>query len=84
MAKTAAEIIAFHFGSDIRDVQETRYQPTRYRMAIYVIGPDYYCCPPAGKAPQYALEFGWLPFAEHYGRKIFCAQGGVSGPEVQQ
>lgn len=28
--RTAPEIIGFHFGWDMRDVSETRYQPTRY------------------------------------------------------
>ena len=44
--RTAAEIIGFHFGWDIRDVSETRYQSTRYTApAVYVIGDDYYAAP---------------------------------------
>jgi len=70
--RTAAEIIGFHFGWDIRDVSETRYQSTRYTApAVYVIGDDYYAAPADNRPPKYELGQAWTLFAEHYGRKIY-------------
>ena len=70
--RTAAEIVGFHFGWDIRKVQDTRYQSTRYaNPAVYVIGDDYYCAPSNNQPPKYELGQAWTEIAEHYGRKIF-------------
>ena len=70
--RTAAEIIGFHFGWDIRDVSETRYQSTRYTApAVYVIGDDYYAAPADNRPPKYELGQAWTLFAEHYGREIY-------------
>jgi hypothetical protein len=70
--RTAAEIIAFHFGWDITDVRDCRYQPTRYTApAIFTIGDDYYCAPTKGqKLPK---GWAWTGFSHHYGRDIYCA-----------
>lgn len=73
---TGAYIIAFHFCSDVRDVTENRYQPTRYvSPAIYTLGDDYYCCPAAGKDPPRNRDFTdaweWEPIGEHYGRTVY-------------
>ena len=69
--RTAAEIIGFHFSCDIRDVQDGRYQSTRYASpAIYTLGDDYFCSPPAGAAPP--AKFGkWELLGEHYGRGVY-------------
>lgn len=69
--RTAAEIIAFHFGSDIRDVQECRYQPTRYASpAIYTLDDDYFCSPAAGSTPP--AKFGkWEALGTYYGRTVY-------------
>jgi hypothetical protein len=69
--RTAAEIIAFHFCTDIRDVQECRYQPTRYASpAIYTMGDDYYCSPPVGASPP--AKFGkWEAIGTHYDRTVY-------------
>jgi len=72
--RTAAEIIAYHFCSDIRDVQDGRYQATRYASpAIYVIDDDYYCSPPTGKEPP--ASFGkWSKIGTWYDRGVYrCA-----------
>jgi hypothetical protein len=69
--RTAAEIIGFHMSSDIRDIQECRYQPTRYASpAVYTIGDFYYCCPssPTQKMPMGGI---WEFVAMYYGRSIF-------------
>lgn len=70
--RTAPEIIAFHFCSDIRDISDGRYQPTRYTApAIYTVGEDYYCCPSGSqKLPK---GFAWEKLATYYGRDIYCA-----------
>lgn len=73
--RTAAEIIGFHFGWDMRDVSDTRYQSTRYvSPAVYVIGQDYYAAPSNNQPPKYEVGKPWVFVAEHYGRKIFCAE----------
>ena len=78
---SAAYILAFHFGWDARDMSDQRYQSTRFvSPAVYTIGNDYYCVPPAGSAKlpidrEIADRWDWKPLAEHYGRKIFWAKG---------
>lgn len=70
--RTAAEIIGFHFCSYIRDIQDGRYQPTRYASpAVYVVGNDYYAAPADNRAPRYDVGGPWEEIAEYYGRKIF-------------
>ena len=69
--RTAAEIIGFHFGSDMRDVSEGRYQPSVYRdPAIYVIGEDYVAAPADNRPPR-KMPGRWQEIGEHYGRKVF-------------
>lgn len=73
--KTAAEIIGFHFGWDIRDVSENRYQPTRYsNPAIYLIGQDYYAAPSDNRTPRCEVGKPWVEVAEYYGRKVFYSE----------
>lgn len=51
--RTAANIIAFHFGWNITDVSEGRYQSTRYASpSIYVLGDDYYAAPRTTYRPR--------------------------------
>jgi hypothetical protein len=70
--RTAPEIIAFHFCSDIRDVSDGRYQPTRYTSpGLYVVGADYYCSPSAGQKPP--ADYNWTKVGEYYGRDVLCA-----------
>jgi len=75
MAKHGSEIIAFHFGCDIRDVSDGKYQryssPSVY--VVYTKDADYWCCPTEKqKLPK---GFKWDPVAEYYGRKIYCSNG---------
>lgn len=70
--RTAAEIIAFHFCSDIRDVQSCRYQPTRYTApALYTIGDHYYCSPLPTQTPP--KPWRWEKIGTHYGRDVMRA-----------
>lgn len=71
--RTAVEIIAFHFCSDMRDISESRYQPTSYATpAVYCVGNDYYAAPASNSAPKYKDIGGdWDFVAEYYGRKIY-------------
>jgi hypothetical protein len=73
MARSSAEIIAFHMGWDITEVRDARYQSTRLvAMAVYPIGDDLWmCCPAKGKKPLYSKEFPWKPLTEYYGRTIY-------------
>lgn len=76
MAKSAAEIIAFHFGSDIADIRDAIYQPTRYRPSIYTVytkAGDYWTAPPAGQKPHKA--FSWEKVATYYGRDVYVSKG---------
>ena len=82
--KHASECIAFHLGWNMPDVTEGRYQPTRYAYpAIYVCADDYYCCPPAGKAPPKGRrdlpdEWNWQVVGEAYGRTVYVSRIGNS------
>lgn len=72
--RTAPEIIGFHFGCDMRDVSEGRYQPTRYtNPGIYVLGSDYYAAPSNNQPPK-NMPGDWKEIGEHYGRKVFCLE----------
>lgn len=74
--RTAAEIIAFHFCSDISDVQEGRYQPTRYASpAVYTLGDDYYCSPREGQKPP--KGFAWEKIGRHYDRDVMRSRCGA-------
>lgn len=76
--RTAAEIIAFHFCSDIREISDCRYQSTRYPSpAIYAVGNDYYAAPADNRAPKADVGQAWQVIGEHYGRKIFRARMAV-------
>ena len=73
--KTAAEIIAFHFGNDIADVRDSRYQPTRLTdPAVYVIGNDYFAAPSNNAPPRHDVGLPWEAIGEHYGRKVYRAR----------
>lgn len=67
--RTAAEIIGFHLGWDMRDVSETRYQPGTYnRAALYTIGDHYFCAPSDGKRPY---GWPWELVGTYYDRPVF-------------
>lgn len=69
---TAPYIIGFHFGSDMRDISEGRYQPTRYASpSVYVVGNDYYCVPSGTQKPP--RDWDWRPLASYYGRTIYTS-----------
>ena len=71
--RSGAEIIAFHFGSDINDVRDCAYQS--YRPTVYTVGNDYYCCPPAGRRPpREAPGQPWRELAAYYGRTIYVSE----------
>jgi hypothetical protein len=78
--RSGAEIIAFHFCSDISEVRDMVYQPTRYRNPyVYVWGEDYYCCPTERQKPPQGFDFDdtfkWESIATHYGRTVYCSKG---------
>lgn len=81
--RTGAEIIAFHFCSDISEVRDMVYQPTRFRSPyVYVWGEDYYCCPTdRQKPPKGDGAFKWELVATHYGRTIYCSKGSYDSSE---
>lgn len=75
MAKTAPEIIAFHFGCDWSDVKDGRYQG-HVNPAVYVVSDDYYCCPTENqKLPR---GFAWYPLSEYYGRTVYRSASSIS------
>ena len=72
----AHEIIAATFSTDAPSISDMRYQPTRTRTAVYAIGDNYFCCPPAGRPP--APGYAWPPpaaqfFAGREGRTLYVA-----------
>lgn len=72
--RIAAEIIAMHYGMDLADMADYRYQPTRYSQpAIYSLGPtDYVAAPSSGKMPEGYCDLEWRKIGEEYGRSIFA------------
>lgn len=77
--RTAAECIAFHLGWDFAEMADCRYQPSRYRIAVYVVGDDYVCCPAVGQKPPAPNEFAWRKVGESYGRAVFRASPAPTG-----
>lgn len=76
--RSAAEIIAMHFSSDIQDIREGRYQ--NYSPVVYVVGDDYYCSPANGVKPtKEAPGEPWEMIAEYYERKIYVSRMKGSG-----
>jgi hypothetical protein len=78
--RSGAEIIAFHFCSDIGEVRDMVYQPTVYRVCrVYTLGDDYYCCPTERQQlprdARHPTMFDWKPVAAYYGRTIYCSSG---------
>lgn len=82
--RSAPEILAFHFGMDIADMRDYRYQPTRYSVpAIYTLdykhnGKEYsyLAAPSSGKMPKNYASLEWEQIGQEYGRPIFGATGG--------
>lgn len=79
--RSAAEIIAFHFCSDIAEVREMIYQPTVYaNPKVYCWGEDYFCCPtPKQKLPtdpHFDDTFNWKEEASYYGRTVYRSKAG--------
>ena len=73
--RTAPEIIGFHFGWDMREISETRYQPSKYaNPAVYVIFDDYYAAPSDNRKPKYDVGKPWVELYEYYGRKIYRSE----------
>ncbi|MDR3449533.1 MAG: hypothetical protein P4M15_07290 [Alphaproteobacteria bacterium] len=77
--RTAAELIGIHLCSDIRDIQECRYQPTRFASpAVYSIG-EYYFCSPTGMKTKLPVDrevpnrWQWEEVGMYYNRPIFRA-----------
>ena len=68
---TAAERIAFLIGWDYAEMAECRYQPTRYRIAIYTVGDSYMACP-RSKNELPRDGFDWKPIGESYGRTVYA------------
>ena len=71
--RTAPEIIAFHFGWDMTEVSESRYQPSVYsNPSVYTICNDQVCAPTASQ--RLPKDFDWKPIGEHYGRTVYIAE----------
>ena len=69
--KSAAYVIAFHLGWDMKEVTDNRYQPTRYHApAVYTCGDHDWCCPTGSQKPPDALG-QWEEVAVYDGRKVY-------------
>ena len=74
--RSAANIIATHFCTDIASIQEGRYHYGRTTIPVYVLGNDYYCCPPEGGKPAKLdgeHHWAWNEDAVLFGRTIYKA-----------
>jgi hypothetical protein len=73
--RTAAEIIAFYRCDDIREIQDCRYQPTRYASpAIYSIGEGYYAAPADNRPPRAEVGQPWECVGTFYNRKVYFSR----------
>jgi len=77
--RSAADCIAFRLCWNITDVSDMRYQAGRQKFAVYSIGDEYMCCPPAGQKPPKGWD--WKPDGEAYGRTIYSAAASA-GPRA--
>lgn len=74
-AKSAAEAIGFLFSSDAAEVQEYRYQPTRYaKIHVYAIGDTYYCATLPSQSPPDGWDWQLIDESPYHGRKVYKAQ----------
>lgn len=74
--RSAAELVAFHFGSDITDIRDAVYQPTRYSgPSVFTVADGYWCAVPDAKSvPKASAAFrdwSWTPVAAYYGWTVF-------------
>lgn len=77
MAKSAASMIAWWFCTDSASISETKYQHGRTTIPVYVLGDDYYCCPPVGGAPARHRDgdnWKWQEIGRLDGRSIYRAK----------
>lgn len=70
--KQGKEIIGTHLNRDIADVADGLYQ--HFVPAVYVMGDDYYCCPPGNRKPPAPDRFVWKVDGEHFGRKVYISE----------
>ena len=70
--KTAPEIIAECFCSDINDVKDGLYQSYR-SPSVYVYGNDYYCCPTSSQRLPKDRDWNWteIYMDRKTGRAVF-------------
>ncbi len=73
-AKSAAEAIAFVFSSDVAEVREYRYQPTKHaKIHVYAIGDCYYCATLWDQDPPEGWEWNLINQSSYHGRKVYRA-----------
>lgn len=69
--------LATHLGWDVADLRECRYQPSKYKYPIFVVGDDYMTVSKVGKLPG-KFEIAWVELdswiTERYGWKVFIAK----------
>ena len=71
-----ATSIAEHFGSDIADIRDCKYQPTR-TPHVYVIGDDYYTACNLNTKPKKFEGYLWVRqeswIRERFGWEVYKA-----------
>ena len=78
-SRRAAEIIAFHCGMDLAEMNNYRYQstmwknPAVYSMDFETDGKRYsfLAAPSSNKMPRNYAEMSWVKIGQEYGRSIF-------------
>jgi hypothetical protein len=52
-------VLAEHFGCDYADLDDTRYQPSRFvKIPVWVDGDDFYCVTRPGESPPLKRDGG--------------------------
>ena len=73
-AKSPAEAIGFVLGSDVAEVREYRYQPTKYaKIHVYAIGDWYYCATLPSQNPPDGWDWQLINESPYHGRKVYRA-----------
>lgn len=71
-------VIAFHFGCDVGDMRDDRYQPTRFvNPKVFTSGDWYYCAVKEGKTPAvdnvFPDRWQWEEIGRYYGYIVYRA-----------
>lgn len=76
--KTRLQAIATHFGCDVHEMEESRYQSTKTSMPVWTTEDAYYCVTKGSQKPAVhkdGMEWNWVrskdTLIESFGWKVW-------------